>query len=559
MDLQHTEARPTQRWRRALAAMRQSLQSPKQQTVAYDWFSEHEVAGYHRSQTSTNETLAPSPVDDATWRDLDARSYLKRIGAQASIFARQMLYHRLRSGADNTEFAALLMDAVAGQHLETARVLAATGVTRHSLRCTDVDITPTLFHGERITLPSWTRHIGTAAWVALAALLLPLSPFAGLAALTPWLVGAYLVFNALTQIKLYRTLVRWNTQRDGVLDMLKAAKALGQTGQSTPHAALRPLTDRLPDIEHLLRALSPSWIDRTPMLAEYANLFALYQYAQLPARAARLQTHLGALQTVYVQLADCEAQLCLLEHLQTQPVVCRAHYTPSTQDLPGLQVRGMVNPLLDRPQPLSMDLQGKGAFVSGQNGVGKSTLLRGLGLNLLAARAFGFCYAESATVPRLSVWTSIQNEDSLDTADSLYMAEMRRAETLMQVAEHPHGAVFLIDEIFRGTNNAESVAAAAAVLGHLAAQNLVVVSSHNVVLAPLLKPWLVPLRLVPSPAGDATGLVLEPGVLVHTNGLRMMQSYRFPETVHTTASQVHGWYASYVAQPDHFPDLAAQP
>ena len=542
--------------------MRQWWEQPKQQAIAYDWFSEREVAGYHRAQSSANATLDHSHVDDATWRDLDVLSYLKRISAQASIFARQMLYHRLRSGADNAEFAAPLLEAIEGGHLKTAAALAATRATRHKLRCIDVDITPTLFHGEGIAVPGWTRHIGTAAWVALAALLLPLSPVAGLtrvATLTPWLVGAYLVFNAWTQIKLYRTLVRWNTQRDGVLAMLQAAQALGQTGQTMPHAALQLLTRQLPEIERLMRILSPSWIDRTPMLAEYANLFALYQYAQLAARTTRLQTHLHALQTVYVQLADCEAQLCLLEHVQTLPVVCRAHYTEATHGLSGLKVCGMVNPLLDRPQPLSMDLQGKGAFVSGQNGVGKSTLLRGLGLNLLAARAFGFCYAASATVPRLAVWSSIQNEDSLDTADSLYMAEMRRAETLLHVAEHPHSAVFLIDEIFRGTNNAESVAAATAVLSHLAAHNLVVVSSHNVVLAPLLKPWLVPLRLVPNPAGGAAALVLEPGVLVHTNGLQMMQNYRFPATVHTTASQVYGWFASYVAQPDHFPNLAAPP
>ena len=135
---------------------------------------------------------------------------------------------------------------------------------------------------------------------------------------------------------------------------------------------------------------------------------------------------------------------------------------------PELQVRDMINPLLDRAQPLDMQLNGTGALVTGQNGVGKSTWLRGLGLNLLAARAFGFCYATSAQVPRLPVWSSIENEDSLATGDSLYMAEMRRAETLLRVADQPHGAVFLIDEIFRGTNNAESVAAATAVLSHLA-------------------------------------------------------------------------------------------
>ena len=211
----------------------------------------------------------------------------------------------------------------------------------------------------------------------------------------------------------------------------------------------------------------------------------------------------------------------------------------------------MINPLLDNAQPLDMHLNGVGALVTGQNGVGKSTWLRGVGLNLLAARAFGFCYAQSATVPRLPVWSSIDNEDSLATGDSLYMAEMRRAETLLRVADQHHGAVFLIDEIFKGTNNAESVAAAAAVLSHLAQKALVFVSTHNTVLAPLLQAQLEPLRLVK----HGNTLALEPGILAQTNGLQMMQNYAFPDSVRHTAAQVHQWFSGYVAQPENYPNL----
>ena len=54
------------------------------------------------------------------------------------------------------------------------------------------------------------------------------------------------------------------------------------------------------------------------------------------------------------------------------------------------------------------------------------------------------------------------------------------------MAENGPPAFFIIDEIFRGTNHLESISAAAAVLHTLAASGLVIVSSHNLVLAPLL-------------------------------------------------------------------------
>ena len=500
---------------------------------------------------SFTKALNTQRVEDVTWRDLDVRAYLRRVAAQGSLFARQMIYHRLRTGTEDTAFTAPLLTALADGHANTIAVLSATENTRQDLRSVSTDLTPTLFLGTQINVGRWARWLWVAPPVAILGLLLPWSPLAAWSVLTPWLIGGYLILNGWTQIRLNRALNTWHAQRDAVVTLLQAAIDFGDAGRSSGHPVLHPLAHARAQHQRLMARLSPTWMERTPMVAEYANLFALHQYTRLADDLTKLQSHLPALRTAYLQVAQAEAQICLLEHLQGQSTVCTAEFSQSPSVPPELQVRGMVNPLLDIAQPLDMHLHGKGALVTGQNGVGKSTWLRGLGLNLLAARAFGFCYAASARVPHLPVWSSIENEDSLTTGDSLYMAEMRRAETLLRVADQPQVAVFLIDEIFRGTNNAESVAAAAAVLSHLAQKALVIVSTHNGVLAPLLQPWLEPLRLLK----EGSILVLEPGVLVHTNGLQMMENYDFPASVRSAAAEVHTWFSGYVAEPESFPPL----
>jgi len=211
----------------------------------------------------------------------------------------------------------------------------------------------------------------------------------------------------------------------------------------------------------------------------------------------------------------------------------------------------MYNPLFPRPETLTVHLDGMGAFVTGENGVGKSTLLRTLGLNILTARAFGYCHADSAVVPRLPVWSSIRNEDSRSRSESLYMAELRRADTLLRVSRDATGALFLIDEVFRGTNNLESVSAAAAVIHRLAASSLVVVSSHNLVLAPLLHSSLLPMRIV----RRNNELRLESGVLAETNGLRMMQRYDFDASIRADAARIFDWFSQYITLPVDFPEL----
>jgi DNA mismatch repair ATPase MutS len=117
-----------------------------------------------------------------------------------------------------------------------------------------------------------------------------------------------------------------------------------------------------------------------------------------------------------------------------------------------------------------------------------------LGLNLAAARGFGFCYANKASLPALPVVASMQNEDSLLGGQSLYIAELARARELLAAAGR-RPVVCLVDEVFRGTNHEEAVSSAAAVVDELAGKALVVVSSHNLVLGSQLAEQLAPWRI----------------------------------------------------------------
>jgi len=146
------------------------------------------------------------------------------------------------------------------------------------------------------------------------------------------------------------------------------------------------------------------------------------------------------------------------------------------------------------PGPPSRALDGQGAFTSGQTAAGKSTFLRMVGLNLVAARAFGFCYARQARLPALPVRASMQNEDSLLGGESLYMSELRRARELLAASGESAG-ICLIDEVFRGANHLESVSAASALLESLCERDLVLVSSHHLVLARILAGKLEPFRI----------------------------------------------------------------
>jgi DNA mismatch repair ATPase MutS len=142
------------------------------------------------------------------------------------------------------------------------------------------------------------------------------------------------------------------------------------------------------------------------------------------------------------------------------------------------------------------------------------------------------------------VRASMQNEDSLLGGESLYMSELRRAKELLQASGEPAG-ICLIDEVFRGTNHLESVSAAAAVLESMCERDLVLVSSHNLVLARILAGKLEPYR-IDTGSGKP---VLKPGVLRDPNGIALLATQGFGARIEDRAAEVARWLSAHLTEP----------
>lgn len=508
-------------------------QPPK--PVDYDWFTESEVAGFD----SAVGQGAFRRIDDATWRDLEVKRYLRLVAESSSILGRQMLFHRLRAGANSGRIRELVER---GQR----PVGEATRRVRFTLRCIETDITE-LFRSAPPVIPAWATGSNVLPYVSGAAALLLFTNFWLLAM---GLLSGCLLLGAAVHLHFYGAIAKWQAQRAALLAVLHCGLTLVELQRESRTPLLDDVERQQVKLSLLTSKFSPGWIARIPGLAQYLNLVALHDFLELQRQVALVEQYRPELLDVYRAIAAFEADACMIEHLETLPTFC----WPQAGSGKTLVLIDAVNPLLRSAIPLSMELRDSGAFISGQNGVGKSTLLRAIGLNLLSARAFGFCYAASAALPTAPVCSSLLNEDSLAEGVSLYMAELARAEELARAAADGEDVVILIDEPFRGTNRDEATAAAAGLLSFLAKRCLVLVSSHNLILAPLLAKHLAPWRVVSSVSDDRK-LWLEPGILVDTNGLELMKRYDFDAEVSTSAERVLRWLSDVAADGSHVPEL----
>ena len=157
-----------------------------------------------------------------------------------------------------------------------------------------------------------------------------------------------------------------------------------------------------------------------------------------------------------------------------------------------LQANNLGHPLIGRKSKVTNDLKiehtGNLMLLTGSNMSGKSTFLRTLGINLCLTFAGGpVNAAEFQTIP-LRIFSSINVSDSLDEGLSHFYAEVKRLRAMLDelAGRNLWPLFFMVDEIFKGTNNRERLTGSTALLKHVAGKNGIgIISTHDLELAQL--------------------------------------------------------------------------
>lgn len=105
--------------------------------------------------------------------------------------------------------------------------------------------------------------------------------------------------------------------------------------------------------------------------------------------------------------------------------------------------------------------------ISGSNMSGKTTFLRTIGINSILAKTGAVVCADSLVLSNMQVMTSMRIVDDLQEGVSTFYAELNKIKTIVDSTEENSNILFLIDEIFRGTNSQDRTEGARAVMEKL--------------------------------------------------------------------------------------------
>jgi hypothetical protein len=235
----------------------------------------------------------------------------------------------------------------------------------------------------------------------------------------------------------------------------------------------------------LQRLLSWNEVQYSPMMHWVLNAVVAFDAVLIEALGWWGRRHGARTREWFRIVGDAEALLALGALAFENP----SWIFPVVHDDPGephLSATAVRHPLLSPAIAVGNDAElrepGDVLVISGSNMSGKTTFLRAVGTNVLLANLGGPVAAETMTVRRTRVRTSVRVADDLSAGISLFLAEVRALREVVSAAERPGEppVLFLLDEILHGTNTADRRAATRDVLTRLSAAGASgIVTTHD--------------------------------------------------------------------------------
>lgn len=489
-----------------------------------------------RDLVAAYDRLAPDDrpaLDERTWADLDLDAVFGAIDRTQSVPGRQYLYHLLRRPqADRgalDHFERLVQEFSADASLARHAREALGGLAERRAA-----YLAHLLYGDVPARPwFWPLFPVLSVSAMVCALLIAAWPVAALA----WL--ATCAANVVVQV-VYRPRVEVFVPALRVLrDFLGVARELSAMPVSGSAAGevIRALERGAAETRSLRRATS--WLafepgesaEVTATLYGYANLLFLLDVNALAFATNDIRRHAGELRAMFEALGTVDAALSVAEWRRSLGAWTTPDFTAAPRTL---SADAVVHPLLNEPVANDVGIQATSVLVTGSNMSGKTTFLRTLGVNAVLATTVHTVCASRWHAPLLRVRTAIGRSDSVISGQSYYHAEVLSVRDLVEARGRTPPHLFLLDEVFRGTNTVERVAAAYAVLHHLTGvADIVVAATHDVELVALLAGEYALFHFREDVADD--GLTfdyrLRPGPSTTRNAIALLRAMRYPDSL----------------------------
>ncbi len=491
-----------------------------------------QIAVYHKLLKENNESI----VDEKTWRDLDLDSVFTNMDRNISGIGQQYLYNLLHKNEVNTDLLKQRFNLISllknNQKLREEIQLNLLSISGHSS-----GFIAHLILNKKIPYTRYYRIFYLLSFLSIIATALifynGMFIFPSMAVL---LIN--IIINKLFSKRIYDYFIGFS----GLNQLIGCAISLSKIYLNQPIKEIEYLKQNTSFLKKLKGNLGFLVIDKDPipeilqLLIEYANMFLLFDLLTYYRSVNTLLKNQELIHKIYKNVANLDAAISVASFLEEIP-----YYTnPEFNNLNKISCRRIYHPLIENAVSNTLNDEKNSLLITGSNMSGKTTFIKTMGINFILSQTLYFSFSEEMLIPKLFVKSAIHRNEELEEGKSYFFAEIERINDFIKCSEKQGKYLFIIDEIFRGTNTIERLASSTAVLKYLCKNNKVMVTTHDVELQTLLNENYRMFHFSEQVENDEFffNYKIKEGSCSSGNAIKLLEIMKYPESVVSEANSI---------------------
>ena len=433
-----------------------------------------------------NELPKNKVIDDITWNDLDMNGVYKLINNTPSSVGDEYVYAALRTPTNNIDLLnkrSDLSDCFANDKESVLKAFdSLSGIGKNKKNKTSVfEYISKIFE-----LKKQNNLIHFILIILLILSVVSLFLIPGISIL---LLLAMIFINVISYYKIKAKIdIYFNCFKYTVV-LLKCAKKLLKSNISFLSEYNEKIEDILKALKGVTRgsflvASSNVNISAADVLMDYVRMLFHVDLIKFNYAQKCISENTDKIKDLYNTIGEIELILAISSFRSYLSPYCKANFARKSCKI---NFKNIYHPLIENPVKNSLENEEKMLLLTGSNASGKSTFLRTVAINAILAQTVYTCSADEFNMPFSHVFSSMALSDNLSNNESYYIVEIKSIKRILDALSRNLNVICFVDEVLRGTNTIERIAASSKILKYMNKDNCICfAATHDIELTQIL-------------------------------------------------------------------------